>query len=483
MKVRVRARWRNTTGNQGVDPLRRCAPESLEDVVDLVREAEREGATLRAVGSGHSWSDVALSGGFVVEPRRLTRPLEPDLTRAGVDAGRLVRVESGMRVRELNEYLDRNGLALTVMGGYDGQTVAGVISTATHGSGIAHGPIADAVRSLDLVASGGTVWRIEPGEGPTDPGAYGAAHPDRRLVQDDAFFQAAVVGMGCMGVIHSLTLEVSPAYYLTESRTLSDWAAVSADLRDGEVLRANRHYEVYLNPYRERRCLVCTRNPAAEQRRGRGSRGARNLFTELLAYVPGFPRLLNLIADLRPQWTPAMLDMALKGLADREYTHKSYRVFNIGRANYLPAYSAEIGVPVDDEGTHLEAIDRICAIAERHRRLGSVYQTSPIALRFVAASPAAMAMMEGRPTMMIELIHMTRTEGGFELLSAYEDALYELDGRPHWGQVNTLAGDRVPSLYPRYDSWRAVHDELNSSGVFDSPFTKRVGISGAATRG
>jgi hypothetical protein len=84
-------------------------------------------------------------------------------------------------------------------------------------------------------------------------------------------------------------------------------------------------------------------------------------------------------------------------------------------------------------------------------------------------------MMHGRDTMMIELIQATDTEGGFELLGAYEEALYDIGGRPHWGQVNTLTGP-LGRMYPEYDRWLAVHDELNASGVFDSPFAKRVGI-------
>jgi hypothetical protein len=87
--------------------------------------------------------------------------------------------------------------------------------------------------------------------------------------------------------------------------------------------------------------------------------------------------------------------------------------------------------------------------------------------------------MEARDTMMIELIQMTRTEGGFELLAAYEEALYDLGGRPHWGQVNTLTGSHelVRSLYPRYDDWQQIHRQLNASRVFDGPFSKRAGIS------
>ena len=89
-------------------------------------------------------------------------------------------------------------------------------------------------------------------------------------------------------------------------------------------------------------------------------------------------------------------------------------------------------------------------------------------------------MMNGGETMMIELIQMTDTEGGYELLAAYEEALYDVGGRPHWGQVNTLAGgdDTLRRLYPEFDRWLDVRGRLDPHGTFDSPFAKRVGISG-----
>jgi L-gulono-1,4-lactone dehydrogenase len=338
------------------------------------------------------------------------------------------------------------------------------------------------VRSLDVVASGGQVWRIEPSDGPTDPAAYAAKHPDRTLRQDDRFFDAARVGVGCLGVIHSLMVEVTERYWLREVRRLRPWEEVREELRARDVLRRHRHYEVYISPYRlgkpDDHCLVTTRDPTAgPARRPRARR--RNSAPEFFATLPITPRLINLATDLFPRRTPRMLDRALSALADEEYTNRSFKVLNIGTANLLPAYSSEIGVPVDERGSHVEAVERIAAVAARHRRLGSVYQTSPISLRFVKASSAPLSMMEGRDTMMIELIQMTRTEGGFELLGAYEEELYDLGGRPHWGQFNTLTGshDLVRALYPRLDEWLEVHDELNASGVFDSPFSKRVGIS------
>src|SRR5581483_9422496 len=157
----VRQTWKNHLGNQQIDPLRIYAPRSIEDVSAIVRAAEEQGVTVRAVGSGHSWSDVALTRGFLLRTDGLAKPAadEPDFLRPEWSDRRLVRPEGGIRIKELNAYLDAHGLALSNMGGYDHQTIAGVISTSTHGSGITFGPLNDFARSIDIVAADGAVYR------------------------------------------------------------------------------------------------------------------------------------------------------------------------------------------------------------------------------------------------------------------------------------------------------------------------------------
>ena len=481
----LRREWRNHTGNQGVDPLRILNPTTLGELVEIVREAERDGCTVRAVGSGHSWSDVAVTRGFLILPTGLAKALELEEELVKPDRrGRehLVRTEAGIRVRELNAHLDSLGLALPNMGGYDGQTIAGVISTSTHGSGLRFGPITDDVRSLDIVAAGGALYRIEPADGITEPAAFANRRPDWTLLQDDTAFNAARVGMGCLGVIYSVTLAVQEKFYLREVRTMTTWDDVRPQLLEGKLLAENRHCEIYFNPYERdgvHHCLITTRNEVTREQYEQDRHHARHFFAELLSRLKLTPWVVNMVQGLWPSISPSMIDRALKSLADRDYTNVSYRVFNIGTANDLPAYSAEIGVPVDTRGLHVQAVETVFEVAGRHRRLGNAYQSSPISLRFVRASDALMSMMNGRDTMMIELIMLTHTEGGFELLADYEEALYALGGRPHWGQVNTLTGSDglVASMYPHLEEWLTVHRRLNASGVFDSPFSKRMGIS------
>jgi L-gulono-1,4-lactone dehydrogenase len=479
--------WYNHSRNQSILPLRICRPTTLAEVVQVIQDAEADQVTARAVGSHHAWSDAALTTGYTIETRGLARvlELETDLLRPGVDTRTLVRTEAGIRLRELNADLDRKGLALVQMGGYDEQTVGGVISTATHGSGMKFGPIADYIVSLDIVASGGRVHRIEPADGPTDPARFAARHPDWQLHQNDQWFDAARVGVGCLGVVYAAVLRVRELFYLKEVRYLRPWSTVRRELLDGGVLRDHEHYEVYLNPHPtlpggDHQCLITTREEVPKPPSGTPKdQLSRNWLAELGGNFPPITRLIKFLYDHWPRWTPRLIDFGLKGLTDKVYTNVSYKVYDIGSPNYLPAVSSEIGVPVDFvRNTHVLAVDEVIRIAAKWKQEGNVYHSSPISLRFVRQSAASLSMMHGRDTMMMELILFHPTTGGSELLSAYEEALSKLDGRPHWGQLNYLAGDRTELIaaYPRYPEWEQVHNQLNASGVFNSPFSKRVGI-------
>ena len=496
MEYQTRATWRNVAGNQRGEPLRIYRPSAVTEVQAIVRLAEQEAVTVRAVGSHHAWSDAALTTGFLIETNRLARPLElepallavPYLEQVKARGRTLVRTEAGIRLRELNEWLDGQGLALSNMGGYDEQTVAGVMATSTHGSGLEFGPISSFAHSVEVIGANGRWYRIERADGPTDPDRYRSTYPDRILVKDDDWFLSTIVSVGCFGVVVAVMLEVEPAYWLKEVRTLSTWREVREALRRRDVLRDNRHYEVYLNPHPtsdgDHRCVITTRNRVPKPGDVPRDKLERNLIVEIAAALPIVPKILNRLFDWRPKITPALLDRGLEALVD-EYTNKSYKVLNIGAANLLPAYSSEIGVPVDDRNLHLAAVDRIIEVAAQRQRLGEVYHTSPLSLRFVRESPAFLSMMYGVDTMMIELILLEDTEGGFELLDTYENALYPLGGRPHWGQYNTFngGGRAMRSRYPAYDRWQAVHQVLNSTRVFDSPFSKRVGINSYEMKG
>lgn len=198
MKVETRKTWRNFAENQEAEPLRIYEPENLKDIIEIIKDAEKLGVRVRAIGSGHSWSDVGVTTGFLIKPDSLNRviSLDTSLLNGDVDASKLFHIESGIRIRELNEELDRKDLALPNMGGYDGQTFVGAMSTSTHGSGLTFGPLSDFVETVEIVSDNGTLYRIEPENGITDRTKFEKKYPDKKLIQDDDWFNAVVVSMG-----------------------------------------------------------------------------------------------------------------------------------------------------------------------------------------------------------------------------------------------------------------------------------------------
>jgi hypothetical protein len=482
MKEENRYTWQNDVKNQLVQPLRYYTPTCLNDIKEVIRLAEAENLTVRAVGSGHSFSDVVQTTGFLVNTDQLQKilPLNKNLLKTQTNSDMLIQVEGGIKLSNLNAYLDKNNMALPNMGGYDGQSIAGACSTSTHGSGIQFGPLTSFYRSITLVAAGGKVYQVEPTNGISDPAKHTIAHPEITLIQDDQWFNTVAVSMGCTGVIYSVIMEVVPKYWLEENRYLSNWEEVKAKLIAGNCLTENRHFEVLVNPYKVKGkhiCLITERNMAPEIKTRTRKRG-RHFLTRYLGFMPLILKFLDYFFNHYFQIIPRFIDFAMKGLVDKNYVDVSYNILNLGTPNYISAYSAEMAFPLQDHA-YIQAVESMFDIAEKAKDLGRVYHTSPISLRFTKASEAYLSMMNGRDTCTVEIPVINYTYGGFELLHLYESNISKFNGRAHWGQVNTICTDpvKITKSFPDYHKWFDVYKQLNCKGTFNNEFTNRMGFS------
>src|SRR6202035_901441 len=137
--------WRNWAGDEGCRPREIAHPGSIEEIAAAVGRAEREGLRVRVAGAGHSFSDIACSDGLLIVLDRFQRVLDVDRE------ARLVRVQGGITIAQLNAHLVGHGLALENLGDIDVQSIAGAISTATHGTGARLRNIPAQVAALTLV--------------------------------------------------------------------------------------------------------------------------------------------------------------------------------------------------------------------------------------------------------------------------------------------------------------------------------------------
>jgi L-gulonolactone oxidase len=179
--------WRNWAGDQRCLPVRIEEPHGRGDLVEIVKRACDSGMTVRAVGEGHSFTDVACTGGVMLDLSRLNRVLDVDQ-----DAG-LIKVEAGIGLRDLNDTLWGYGRALENLGDIDKQSVAGAVSTATHGTGSRFRNISSLIAGMELVLPDGTLLDIT-----------------EKSVAD--LLRAARVSMGALGVIATLTLRTVPKF-------------------------------------------------------------------------------------------------------------------------------------------------------------------------------------------------------------------------------------------------------------------------------
>ena len=476
--------WKNYVGTQTAEPYEIACPTSLDDLRAVLQKAAALNCAVRAAGSHHAFSDAALTDGIAIETHQLLESLvvaDVTLLKNTVDASTVVRVSGGMTIHDLNSALDQRGLALTNMGSYDGQTLAGVISTSTHGSGITLGAFPSAVEALILVKANGQLVQVEPSNGITDPVKFAQQGGNVQLLQDDKFFNACVVGVGCLGIIYAVLLRVRRKYWLSETVTLQKWSDLRDRLRDGALIRAHRHLEVIINPHPfhgENSCLLTLRDEVPEPAVPGPRKSLRNLFAQFVLSLPGAGDFLDALVVARPSIVPDLLETSFNSLvADAPYIGPSYELLNVGSINVVPAVSSELGVDID---VHVDAIDTVLAIAAQARAEGT-YHCGVINVRHVAPSPGLLSM-QPRETCMIELPLFRGSFGSDSLLWRYENALTErFNARPHWGQRNFLTGSHqmLERLYgpANVAAWMEVFQWFNPAGQFSSRFTDRVGFS------
>lgn len=491
--------WENWEKTESVSPMIMSQPSNAAQLTSWVGKVSAAGLRVRMTGSGHSASDVAITKEVLFTPERLNQPLTLDRTRLkNPNEAGLMRVMSGIKVADLNEHLNRNGRALFNMGGYDGQTIAGVMMTATHGSGLAYGPIADQVASLQMVVDGGRMVQIEPANGITNPATFkGTLEEDAnirvQLIQDDDAFNAARVSVGSMGIVYSVVLRTDQKFWLREVRHQISWTELSkpggyldraiAGLPIyGDNAPSPEHWELQYSPYKnetgDHTFLITDRYrsyaPLPEQAATeRGQPGTE--FGSGLIAVFGLP--LAQILDLFPELAKQSLELALDSQVDDNYTNVSYKVFNIGVVNYAPAVAIEAAFHTSQIKA---AIERSFSLGDALFAQGAK-STSPIAVRFVKPTTTLIGMQQGRPTAFMEVIALRGSDNAPKLLKAYQQTmLAEFGARPHWGlDLNLLTSEtQARALYPQtWDRWKTQYRRFNVTGTFDGKVTDRLGIS------
>jgi L-gulono-1,4-lactone dehydrogenase len=420
----------NWTRDQHWVPRALEAPADRSELVDVLVRAAEWDCPARVVGGSHSMNGGPITDGVAISLHRMKSVVDVDRAK-----GR-VRVEAGIELNELNEFLWREGLALRNQGDIGDQSIAGAIATGTHGTGSGLHGLSASVRALNLtLADGG---RIEIDE--EDPGTLSAAQ----------------VNLGALGVVTEVDLEVVPAFTLAGSDSPMPLNRVLGEL--DHLLAENDHFQFYKFPYSEAAVTrVANRVEGPPRPPGRVRGGVEEMFHRSFgpicrvgrSFTKAIPWINRAVA--RAAGTPRRIE-------------RSYRILN--RPQPVPFTEMEYALPREHIAEAIRAIDEI---TRRHRFAAPF----PLQVRFAAPDEALLSPATGRSTGYIA-VHMFAGMPWEPYFRAAEDILTALGGRPHWGKRHSLAAAELSRLYPGWDDFLAVRERFDPGGRFANDYVRRV---------
>jgi FAD-linked oxidoreductase len=427
--------WRNWARTETARPIRVERPSSAGAVQRAVRAAAASGLPLKAAGAGHSFTGIAVATGVLLELDDLSGLVEVDRER------RSATILAGTRLSEVSRLLAPHGLALQNLGDIDRQTITGALSTGTHGTGIDFTGLAARVRAVTLVTGDGTLRRISAEESPE-------------------LLPAVALGLGALGILVDVTVECVDAFVLSAVEAPEPFAETvhAAEAR----ARVSDHFEFYWFPHTDVALTKTNTRLPSGSRREPLPRARRWFDDDLMAN--GVYRAVCATGVVVPAVVPTLNRAATRLTGSRRFTDHSHRVFTTTRS--VRFAEMEYGIPVSELPAALAEI-RALIDTERWRI------SFPLEVRFAAADDLWLSTASGRETAYVA-VHRYYRDAHTEYFRAVEEVFRRHAGRPHWGKIHYLGADQLRELYPRFDDFVALRDDLDPKRVFANPYLDRV---------
>ncbi len=405
---------RNWAGNYTYRAQKLHRPTTIEQVQQIVAKA----ASVHVLGSRHSFNDIADSSELI--------SLENLPAEVVVDhQAHTVSFSGGLKYGHLVKTLNEEGVALHTLASLPHISVAGAVATATHGSGVTCGNLGTAVAGLEIVTSGGEILKASRGD------------PD---------FDGLVVGLGALGAVTRITLDVQPAYEVKQRvfEGLS-WKALYDHF--DEITSCGYSVSIFT------RWGQTNEQVWVKSRTDEPSRVEGDLFGAVAATVDRHP-----IIELDP--TPCTPQLGRPGLWSDRLPH-----FRMG---YMPSIGEEIQSEYLFPRQHaIGAIEAVRALAHGMRPILLVSE-----IRRVAADRLWMSMNYEEDSVCIHFTWKREPEAVQEMVAQIEDALTPFEARPHWGKVFHADAAAIAPLYKRHSDFVNLMERLDPRGAFRNPWLK-----------
>ncbi|MEM6725517.1 MAG: D-arabinono-1,4-lactone oxidase [Bacteroidota bacterium] len=427
---------KNWAGNIQWNPSEIAKPDSEAAIQALVLRAANEGKQVRMIGTGHSFTPVC-------QTTHITLSLDNYQGLIHVDKETCqATVKAGTKLRALGELLFQEGLAMENLGDIDVQSIAGTISTGTHGTGASFGTISTQVIALRFINGKGEIVDCSRDEQPE-------------------LFRAAQVSLGSLGVITQVTLQCVPAYKLMMEMVGEIVDDVLGNL--SERLETNRNFEFFWLPHTD---TAITKTTNIVDTSAVDKANFFNFWSEYVLENLAF-KITCELSHRFPQRSPG-ISRFIAGMVSNvrkvQYSHKIYATQRLVRFKEM-----EYNVPAE---AYQDVWKELTSAMKKH----NFPVIFPIENRWVKGDDILLSPAYGRDSAYLAC-HVFRKKNHQAYFDTLEAIFRAYGGRPHWGKMNTLRAKEVAESYPELSTFLKHREAHDPDGLFVSPYiAKLLGI-------
>ncbi len=425
-------KWSNWSGSVQGTPRQFVQPGSMGELTQRIATYARDGRRVRVVGSGHSFTPLVQTDDVLISLDCMQGVEEIDADRGAVT------VLGGTKLKRLGEELLAQRLAQENLGDINVQSIAGAVSTGTHGTGTGFGSLSTQLEAITLVTASGEALECSTEQNPD-------------------VFKAAQVSIGMLGIIARVKLRVVPARVMHYRGLRMELDDVLANLE--QYKRENSHFEFFWFPYTrwvQAKFLNETNRPPDKST-------FWSDFNKIVMenWVYG---LLSEAVRLFPKLSQSACKISASSIANINETNYSHRLLSTPRS--VRFQEMEYNIPAEHT---VAVIHEIQECIERHR-----FEVHfPLECRFVHSDDIWLSPAYQRESAYLA-VHMYRGMPYQEYFDHVEEIFKHYQGRPHWGKMHTRTAIDLAGLYPRWQDFRRVHAALDPTGMFLNDYLRSL---------
>lgn len=432
VKAAAHKSWSNWSGLVRMKPEKMVYPDSIEEVIELVREASREGKKIRVVGSGHSFTPLVHTDQILLSLDRM-QGIEHIDKSSGT-----ATVWAGTRLRDLGETLHSRGFSQENLGDINAQSIGGAIGTGTHGTGIEYGSISNQVVGVTVVTASGDVLECDENH-----------HPE--------LLSGFKLSLGVLGILVKIRLRIVPSrlmHFQSKHMSLGDCLDQLEELK-----RDHRHFEFYWFPYTGKVQAKFMNPTSRSQTQNSRWNYLKKLLLENGAFwvlsesCRFFPRLCEPVSKLSARLIPVFEEVG--------YSHTLFATPRLVRFNEM-----EYSVPAK----HMkQVLTEVEACVRKHRFAVHF----PVECRYVKGDDIWLSPAYGRDSAFIA-VHMYKGMPYETYFACVESIMRSYGGRPHWGKLHAMKAGELKSVYPKWKEFSDVRKQLDPKGIFLNPYLEQL---------